>query len=181
MRRFRNHGITSDHRQRESAGSWFYEMTELGYNYRLTDVQCALGISQLRKLGPWTARRNEIARRYDAGLSGRTDVTPLRVRPDVLHAYHLYVVRLALPTLSANRSQVFRALRAEGVGVNVHYVPVHLHPYYRQRFGHDKGMCPVAEAAYEAMLSLPIFPTMLDTDVDDCLAALDKVLKAYAR
>ena len=127
MRSFRNHGITTDARQREREGAWFYEMVELGYNYRLSDVQCALGLSQLRKLPAWVARRRDIARRYDAAFREVPAVAPLEIRANALHAYHLYVVRLDLDRLRADRAEVFAALRAEGIGVNVHYIPVHLH------------------------------------------------------
>jgi perosamine synthetase len=173
MRRFRNHGITTDHRQRESAGSWFYEMTDLGYNYRIPDVLCALGLNQLPKLPGWVVRRREIAARYDAAFADLPGVHPLVVRSGVRHAYHLYVIRV-----SANRARVFAALRAEGIGVNVHYVPVHLHPFYRQRFETEPGLCPVAEAAYEQLLSLPIFPRMTDADADDVIRAVRKVTTA---
>ena len=158
MRVFRNHGITSDHRQREQQGSWFYEMVDLGYNYRLTDLQCALGLSQLRKLRQWVTRRQEIARRYDMAFAEMPAVQPLAVRPEVAHGYHLYVVRFDLSQLRAGRAEIFAALRAEGIGVNVHYIPVHLHPFYRQRFGTGRGECPVAEAAYERIITLPMFP-----------------------
>lgn len=181
MRIFRNHGITTDHRQREQQGSWFYEMVDLGYNYRLTDVQCALGLSQLRKLPAWVKRRQEIARRYDAAFAAAPAIKPLGVRADVSHAYHLYVVRLDLTRLQARRSDIFAALRAEGIGVNVHYIPVHLHPFYRERFGAKPGLCPVAEAVYEEILSLPIFPRMSDNDVDDVIVAMNKVIKAYQK
>ena len=181
MRVFRNHGITSDHRQREQQGSWFYEMVDLGYNYRLTDFQCALGMSQLRKLPSWVARRQEIARRYNDAFAGIYTVEPLGIRTDVSHAYHLYVVQLKLEQLQADRATIFSALRAEGIGVNVHYIPVHLHPFYRQRFGTGPGMCPVAEAAYEHILSLPIFPRMSDADVEDVITAVRKVVEAYLR
>src|SRR5439155_18375467 len=146
MRVFRNHGITSDHRQREAAGAWFYEMVDLGYNYRLTDIQCALGLSQLRKLKSWIERRQDIARRYGAAFSDLKAVRPLAVRPDVSHAYHLYVTMLDLDKLRVKRDAIFVALRAEGIGVNVHYIPVHLHPFYQKRFGTGPGTCPVAEA-----------------------------------
>jgi perosamine synthetase len=175
MRVFRNHGITTDHRQREQQGSWFYEMVDLGYNYRLTDFQCALGISQLRKLPGWVARRQEIARCYDAAFAEMPAVKPLDVREDVSHAYHLYVIRLDLAQLQATRAEVFAALRAEGIGVNVHYIPVHLHPFYRERFATGPGLCPVAEAAYEQIVSLPMFPKMTEQDVDDVVAAFTKV------
>ena len=177
---FRNHGITTDFRQRETQGSWFYEMEDLGYNYRITDIQCALGDRQLRKLSAFVARRRDIARRYDTDLAEFPEVEPLLVRPSVSHAYHLYVIRLVLERLRATRDEVFSALRAEGIGVNVHYRPVHLHRYYRQRFGTGLGLCPVSEAAYEKILSLPIFPSMTDADVDDVIGALGKVLEAFA-
>lgn len=175
MRVFRNHGITTDHHQREQQGSWFYEMVDLGYNYRLTDLQCALGISQLRKLPEWVKRRQEIAKRYDEAFAEIPCVEPLAVCNDVSHAYHLYMIRLDLAQLQVTRAKVFSALRAEGIGVNVHYIPVHLHPFYRERFGTGPGLCPVAEAAYERLISLPIFPRMSNTDIEDVIAAVHKV------
>ncbi|MBC8264051.1 MAG: UDP-4-amino-4,6-dideoxy-N-acetyl-beta-L-altrosamine transaminase [Anaerolineales bacterium] len=181
MRVFRNHGITTEHRQREQQGSWFYEMVDLGYNYRLTDIQCVLGMSQLRKLPAWVARRQEIARRYDEAFAGVPAVEPLGVRDEVTHAYHLYIIRLDLERLQLTRGKVFSALIAEGIGVNVHYIPVHLHPFYRERFATGPGLCPVAEAAYERMISLPVFPRMSDGDVDDVINAVDKVIEAYRR
>ncbi|HEY4347350.1 MAG TPA: UDP-4-amino-4,6-dideoxy-N-acetyl-beta-L-altrosamine transaminase, partial [Gaiellaceae bacterium] len=141
LRRLRNHGISSDHRERSENGAWFYEMTELGFNYRLTDFQCALGTSQLRKLPGFVERRRELAAQYDAALASAPGVEPLATRPGVDHAYHLYVVRVD------RRDRVFRLLRDAGIGANVHYVPVHLHPFYRERFGTGVGLCPSAEAA----------------------------------
>ena len=181
LRLFRNHGITTDHRQREQQGSWFYEMVDLGYNYRLTDLQCALGLSQLRKLRGWVARRQEIARRYDSAFAGLKSIEPLRVREDVSHAYHLYVVRLNLEHLAIDRAGVFRYLRAAGIGTNVHYIPVHLHPYYRERFGTGPGMCPVAETAYERILTLPLFPAMTDDDVERVITVVKAVEESFAR
>ncbi len=181
MRVFRNHGITSDHRQREQQGSWFYEMVDLGYNYRLTDLQCALGMNQLRKLPGWVARRQEIARLYDAAFTEIPAVKPLGVREDVSHAYHLYVIRLNLDQLQVDRARVFVALRAEGIGVNVHYIPVHLHPFYRERFGTGPGSCPVVEGAYERLISLPMFPRMSDQDANNVIVAVCKVIEAYQR
>ncbi|MDD1665166.1 MAG: UDP-4-amino-4,6-dideoxy-N-acetyl-beta-L-altrosamine transaminase [Methanomicrobiales archaeon] len=180
MRVFRNHGISSDHRQREEGGSWFYEMVDLGYNYRLTDFQCALGRSQLSRLGDFVARRQEIARRYDNALKDLPGILPLAVRPGVSHAYHLYVIRLDPDALGADRATVFRALRAEGIGVNVHYIPVHLHPFYRSRFATGPGLCPVAEDAYERILSLPIFPRMTEGDTMDVIRAITKVAQAFS-
>ncbi|OGQ00120.1 MAG: UDP-4-amino-4,6-dideoxy-N-acetyl-beta-L-altrosamine transaminase [Deltaproteobacteria bacterium RBG_19FT_COMBO_60_16] len=172
MRLFRNHGITTDHRQREASGSWFYEMVDLGYNYRLTDFQCALGASQLGKLPVWVLRRREIAARYDAAFADAPGIRPLAVRPDAYHAYHLYVIRLEAREPGKDRAAIFRSLREAGIGVNVHYIPVHLHPYYRKRFGTRPGDCPVAEAAYERILSLPMYPGMSDGQVDEVIGAV---------
>ena len=179
LRRFRNHGVSSDHCQREQEGSWYYEMVELGFNYRLSDIQCALGLSQLKRLSGFIRRRQEIAARYDSACGELGAVRPLRVRPDVAHAYHLYVVRLDSGSLAVGRARIFAALRAEGIGVNVHYLPVYLHPFYRERFGTGPGLCPNAEAAYEAILSLPIFPAMSDDDAGDVVEALWKVVRTY--
>ncbi len=180
MRSFRNHGLTKDSHEREQAGSWLYEMVDLGYNYRLTDLQCALGMSQLRKLTAWVRRRREIARRYDTAFGKMTTVHPLGTRRDVSHAYHLYIIQLDLTQLHTTREKVFTALRDLGIGVNVHYIPVHLHPFYRKRFGTGPGMCPVVESAYEHILSIPIFPRMTDNDVNAVTAAVQKVVKSYA-
>jgi perosamine synthetase len=181
MRIFRNHGITTDHRQRETQGSWFYEMMDLGFNYRITDFQCALGQSQLSKLPAWVTRRQSIAHRYDLAFSSLPHVRALATRKEMLHAYHLYVVRLNTLELGRSRAEIFGALRREGIGVNVHYVPVHYHPFYRQRFGTKVGMCPVAEAAYEEIISLPIFPRMTDEDVEDTISAVRKVIRNALR
>ncbi len=180
LRIFRNHGITTDHRQRAAAASWLYEMVDLGYNYRLTDFQCALGLSQLRKLSDWVARRRAIAHDYDEAFAALDSVRPLRVRPEVSHSYHLYVVELDLNRLEADRPTIFAALHAEGIGVAVHYIPVHLHPYYRKRFGFRDGDFPIAERAYSRVLSLPLFHGMSDRDASDVIAAVGKVMSYYA-
>jgi perosamine synthetase len=179
MRIFRNHGITSDHRQRAEQGSWFYEMADLGYNYRITDIQCALGVSQLRKLPDFVTRRQTIAAQYNASFAEMPAVSPLVVRSDVSHAYHLYVIQLNLDHFRVDRAQIFAALRAEGVGVNIHYIPVHLHPFYQRELGTGPGLCPVAEAAYERIITLPIFPAMTDGDVQDVITAVSKVVEGY--
>jgi perosamine synthetase len=178
---FRNHGIVMDYRQRERQGSWFYEMVDLGYNYRITDIQCALGLSQLKKLPRWVKRRQEIAQEYNTAFVEVPAIRLLGIKPSVSHAYHLYVIRLDLSKLRVTRADIFRALRAEGVGVNVHYIPVHLHPFYRERFSTGPGLCPVAEAAYEEIISLPLFPCMSNNDVEDVIAAVLKVVKAYQK
>ena len=180
LRRFRNHGITSDARQRQSEGQWFYEMTALGFNYRLTDLASALGLSQLSKLDDNLSRRREIARRYNHALRELDAIMLPAVRDEINPAWHLYPIRLNLEKLTADRPKVFRALRAENIGVNVHYIPVHLHPYYRNRFGYRGGEFPVAENAYERLISLPMFHGMSDQDVEDVIAAIRKVTSAFA-
>jgi perosamine synthetase len=180
LRRFRNHGISSEARERQEAGQWFYEMVLLGFNYRLTDIACALGLSQLTKLGPNLARRREIAARYTAVFRALPGLIPPSVRAEANPAWHLYPIRLDLAKRTVDRGQIFRALRAENIGVSVHYIPVHLHPYYRAQFGHRDGECPVAEAAYERLISLPMFHGMTDADVGDVVEAVSKVISHYA-
>lgn len=172
MRRFRNHGIATDHRQREAIGTFQYEMVALGYNYRITDFQCALGLSQLNQLPAFLDRRRQIARHYGLEFARNPAIRPLIIRPQTLSAWHLYVVRLAD---GADRSRVFQGLRGRGIGVNVHYLPVYLHPFYRERFGYYEGRCPVAEAAYESILSLPIWPGMEDDQVERVVRELAEV------
>jgi perosamine synthetase len=181
LRRFRNHGISSDARQRRAEGQWRYEMVLLGFNYRLPDFACVLGLSQLKKLEANLSRRREIAARYAAAFRDLAGILPPAVRLDVNPAWHLYPIRLSLERLSANRAQVFRALRAENIGVNVHYIPVHCHPYYRDRFGYRGGEYPIAEDAYERLISLPMFHGMSDQDVEDVIAAVKKVIGHFAK
>jgi perosamine synthetase len=180
LRRFRNHGISSEARERQSAGQWYYEMILLGFNYRLTDIACALGLSQLGKLEQNLCRRREIAARYGEAFRCLRGLIPPVTRSGMNPAWHLYPVRVDLAKINQSRAEIFHALRAENIGVSVHYIPVHLQPYYRQRFGYKGGEYPIAEAAYEALLSLPMFHAMTDRDVDDVIRAMSKVLSYYA-
>jgi perosamine synthetase len=177
MRVFRNHGITSDHHQREALGSWFYEMVDLGFNYRLTDIQCALGVNQLQKLPDFLKRRHEIAAQYDKFFAEIKEIELLGVSEDVIHAYHLYVIKIAFSGTKSKRKQFFKKMREKGVGVNVHYIPVHLHPFYRKQFNTNSGLCPVAETEFERILSLPIYPAMSDADVQSVIAAVNDTVK----
>ncbi|MBW2660711.1 MAG: aminotransferase class I/II-fold pyridoxal phosphate-dependent enzyme [Deltaproteobacteria bacterium] len=207
MRLLRNHGITTDARQREEQGSWFYEMVDLGYNYRITDFQCTLGISQLHKLPKFLQRRREIAALYDEALVDIPGIEPLGLRADVFpakqfvmfpapssissssnsmlhvpcsmpsnHAYHLYVIRIDSNVLGIDRTTLFTNLRGKGIGVNVHYIPVYLHPFYREKYHTGIGLCPVAEAAYEQIISLPMFPGMTDEDVSKVTERLRNII-----
>lgn len=179
---FRTHGITRepDKLESEAEGPWYYEMQELGFNYRMTDIQAALGLSQLAKLDAFIARRKEIVHQYNQRFS-RLDtlVLPFQ-KSDRESSWHLYVIQLRLGLLKAGRKEVFESLRQENIGVNVHYIPVHLHPYYK-RLGYRKGLAPIAEEAYEGFITLPLFPAMTEKDVKDVGDAVEKVLTYYRK
>jgi perosamine synthetase len=179
LRRFRNHGISSDSRERQAAGEWHYRMVDLGYNYRLPDLACALGLQQLKRLDQNLSRRRTIASRYTAAFRAIPGLITPTVRRDVSPAWHLYPIRLDPARLMTGRAEIFRALRSENIGVNVHYIPVHYQPYYRERFGFKIGDFPVAEDAYARLISLPVFHGMTDEDVDDVIAAVTKVFRHY--
>lgn len=172
MRLFRNHGISTDFREREKQGSWYYEMIDLGVNYRISDIQCALGISQLKKISFFLQRREYLASLYNDLLAGLQSVMPLAVRNDIRHAWHLYVVKVSDADF---RQILFNELRSVGIGVNVHYMPVHLHPYYLKNHATKKGLCPVAEKEYQHILSLPIWPGMDEENVCTVIKALKEL------
>ena len=171
LRVLRTHGIVRDPAlmTAKNEGSWYYEQVDLGYNYRLTDLQAALGASQLRRLEPFLARRRELAARYDRLLADLPVTRPWQ-HADGISAWHLYVIQVE------NRRKVYDALRAAGIGVSVHYIPVHLQPHYR-KMGFKPGDFPNAEAYYARALTLPLFPRMSDLDQDKVGAALALALK----
>lgn len=176
MRRFRSHGIDSDHRTREKTGAFAYDMVELGYNYRLPDVQCALGLAQLKRLPAWIEARRKVARWYDKAFADIPHIRPLAERNNSrTNVYHLYVVRLDLSKLRIDRARAFAHLRESGIGANVHYSPVYLHSYYRDRFGFKPGLCPNAERVYEEILTIPMFPAMTESDVQRVVTKLDEL------
>ncbi|RON49813.1 UDP-4-amino-4,6-dideoxy-N-acetyl-beta-L-altrosamine transaminase [Pseudomonas frederiksbergensis] len=166
LQRLRSHGMTRDPAQmtQPSHGPWYYEQVELGFNYRITDLQAALGLSQLGKLDEFIARRRELAARYDR-LLAYLPLTLPSPQPEAESAWHLYVVRLQLDRISLSHRQVFEGLRAAGVGVNLHYIPVHLQPYYRD-LGFAEGDFPQAERYYAEAISLPLFPLLSDEQQD---------------
>ena len=178
LRMFRTHGIDPDARLRQGPvnGPWHYEMTELGYNYRLPDIACVLGTSQLARMPGNLERRREIVGHYSKAFANLTGVSTPIERPDVRSAWHIYPIRIQLENLTVGRREIFEALRAENLNVNVHYIPVHLHPYYRERFGYEGGEYPIAEDAYERLITLPLFHSMTDQDVGDVVTAVTRVI-----
>lgn len=182
LKLFRTHGITRDKQilYNKNEGSWYYEQLELGYNYRITDIQCALGISQLNKIDKFLRRRREIAEKYNEYLKDIDGIVLPYQEEYIKSSWHLYVIQLELEKFKVGRREIFEALKAENIGVNVHYIPVYYHPYY-QKLGYKKGLCPNAEKLYERIITIPLYPKMTDKDVKDVVEALDKVLKYYKR
>lgn len=181
MMLFRTHGITRDFEVlQENHGAWYYEQQALGYNYRLTDVQSALGTSQMDKIEGFINRRREIVRLYnDAFKDLKEIVTPFESEFSN-SGWHIYVIKIKPELLKVTRKEIFEALQAENIGVNVHYLPVYLHPYYRN-LGYEKGLCPNAEELYDNMITLPLFPSMTNEDVNDVLTAVNKVIDYYRK
>ncbi|SDK05136.1 UDP-4-amino-4,6-dideoxy-N-acetyl-beta-L-altrosamine transaminase [Pseudomonas indica] len=178
MALLRSHGITREPSKmtHESDGPWYYQQIDLGFNYRMTELQAALGVTQLERLDRYVARRHELARRYDQLLAGLPVTTPWQ-HPDSYSGLHLYVIRLQLEKLCSSHRQVFESLREQGIGVNLHYIPVHTQPYY-QRMGFQAGDFPEAERYYREAISLPMFQTMTEQQQDEVIAALHKAIDA---
>ena len=173
-RRYRNHGIDSEFRDREAAGTWEYDMMFLGYNYRLSDINCALGMSQIGKLDRWVQDRRRLAARYQQHLSDATHIRTPEEPSDRQSSWHLYRIRIVDEKPAELRRRLFEQMRGKNIGVNVHYRPVYLHSYYRER-GYRPGLCPVAEAAYEALLSLPMWPGLTTSEQNRVIKELTSV------
>jgi perosamine synthetase len=175
LRKYRNHGISKDANEIDmSIGPWYYEMQCLGYNYRITDFQCALGLSQLKKLDAWISRRREIAQLYDNAFANNEDlITPYQADFS-RSAYHLYPIQIR--GKEGVRRRIFERLREQNIGVQVHYIPVHMQPYYRDELGFAANDFPIAKEYYERALSLPIFPKMTDGDVERVICELERSL-----
>ncbi|WML46080.1 UDP-4-amino-4,6-dideoxy-N-acetyl-beta-L-altrosamine transaminase [Neobacillus sp. PS3-40] len=178
---FRSHGITRDPDiMIRNEGPWYYEMQFLGYNYRMTDLQAALGISQLSKIDRFVELRKKYVSMYnDAFKDLHAIQIPYQVK-DGSSSWHLYIIRLKREKLLVSRKQIFEALLNENIGVNVHYIPVHLQPYY-QKLGYQRGICPNAEKLYEEIITLPLFPAMTEDDVQDVIKAVTKVIRLYSK
>ena len=176
MALFRSHGITRDaaHMTHAADGPWYYQQIDLGYNYRMTELQAALGVSQMQRLNAYVTRRHELASRYDERLAALPITIPWQ-HPDSYSGLHLYVIRLQLDRISKTHRQVFEALRAQGVGVNLHYIPIHTQPYYA-RMGFKVGSFPQAERYYSEAISLPMFQTLTNAQQDAVVDALSRSL-----
>lgn len=179
---YRSHGITRNEAMMEypCEGSWYYEMIDLGYNYRMTDMQAALIESQLHKLEAFKARRKAIVARYDEAFADMEEIFIQKEIPQSDTTRHLYIIQLKLDKLRVTRKEVFDALAAENVCCNVHYIPIYYFPHY-QKMGYPRGLCPHAEAAYEGFISIPLYPAMTDQDVEDVIGAIRKVIAYYRK
>lgn len=173
LKLFRTHGITrEEHLLRKNDGPWYYEQLDLGYNYRITDIQCALGISQMKKLPYFLERRKEIAERYQEAFADCDNIQCPYQKPGCENAWHLYVIRIK----GGKRKEVFEKLREAGIGVNVHYIPVYQHPYY-QEHGYKDISCPNAEQYYEEAISLPIYPALKEAEQEYVIETVQKICK----
>ena len=179
---FRTHGITKDAVNRfGKSGGYYYDMQYLGFRYNLSELHASLGIHQLIKLPTFQKRRREIVKIYNRELENFDEITIPFVKKNIKHSWHLYVIQLNLEKLRVDRDFIFKALRAENLGVNVHYIPVHYHTYYQNKFGFKKGMLPNIEWLFPRLLTIPLFPKMSDDDVYDVINSLEKVLKYYKK
>ena len=177
MRLLSLHGMSRDAWKRYTeAGSWFYEVLEAGYKYNMTDIQAALGIHQLRRLDGFIQRRNEIAAIYDAAFSDLPGIILPPRLPGRSHTFHLYPIRLASDAVFVTRSEFIDELRARNIGASVHFIPLHRHAFYRERFGYKAEQFPVAEQIYRGLLSLPLYPKMTDQDAADVVDAVREIV-----
>jgi dTDP-4-amino-4,6-dideoxygalactose transaminase len=176
------HGMSHDAWKRYGAeGSWFYEVTRPGFKYNMSDIQAAIGLQQLRKLTTFQKRRCAIVERYNEAFRGMTELKTPVERPEAGSAWHLYVLRLVLDALSIDRSRFIHELQARNIGTSVHFIPVHLHPYYRDKYGFRPDDFPVAFREYQRIVSLPLYPKMSDSDVQDVIDAVQDVVQCFRR
>ncbi|SHE87541.1 UDP-4-amino-4,6-dideoxy-N-acetyl-beta-L-altrosamine transaminase [Tissierella praeacuta DSM 18095] len=179
---FRSHGITRDIAQlaNKDSGNWYYEQLDLGFNYRMTDFQAALGISQMKKIDWFIERRKKIVDRYNEAFRELDGVILQRNQDFSDTVNHLYVLKLDLDKLKVDRKEIFNGLIAENIGVHVHYIPVYWHPYY-QKLGYKKGLCPKGEELYNSILTVPLFPAMTDRDMEDVINGFYKIINYYRK
>ena len=173
LQTLRNHGITRDQNLLSlNPGPWYYEMINLGFNYRITDLQAALGISQLRKIDTFIKRRRGIIKQYNLAFAEIEWITTPFEQPGLESAFHLYVLQIDFQQINKSRTQVFEELKSKNIGTQVHYIPVHTQPYYRNKFGYNWGDCPIAEKYYQHALSIPLYPKMSDFDVKHVIESI---------
>lgn len=181
LKLFRAHGITRDENLlTKNEGPWYYEQQYLGYNYRITDIQAALGISQMNKLDNFLKIRRKYAQMYNNAFKDIEELIIPYQLPYTNSSWHIYVLQLRLEKLKVGRREIYEALLKENIGVNVHYIPVYYHPYYK-KLGYKKGLCPNAEHLYERIITLPLFPKMTEEDVHDVITAVKKVINYYKK
>ncbi len=177
MRVLSLHGMSRDAWKRHAGtGSWYYEVVSPGYKYNISDILAALGIHQIEKLDGFIESRTRIAKRYDKAFAGMPEMETPIVHKDRKHAYHLYVIRLNLDRLTIDRAQFIEELRARNIGSSVHFVPVHMHPFYKERYGYNSGDFSTTESLYQQIISLPLFPRMTNQDMDDVIAAVKDIV-----
>ncbi len=174
---FRHHGIT----KKPEKGDWYYEIENPAYNYRLTDFQCVLGISQLKKLNKFIKKRREIVAEYNKAFKNIKEIITPKEKNYLKSAWHIYVIQLCLDKLRVNRRKIFKALRKNNIGVQVHYMPLHLHPFYQRKFGYKKGDFPVAEEYYQRAITLPLFPKMTNEEVKRVIKTTKKIINSYRK
>jgi len=179
---FRTHGISKDAVKRfGKSGDFYYDMQYLGFRYNLSELHASLGIHQLNKLEAFQKRRRKITKIYNQELKNIKEITIPYVKSDIKHSWHLYVIQVDIDKLKVDRDYIFRALREENIGVNVHYIPVHYHSFYQTKFRLKKGILPNVETLFPRIITIPLFPKMSDNDVYDVINAIEKVIKYYRK
>jgi dTDP-4-amino-4,6-dideoxygalactose transaminase len=179
----RNHGITRNPEEfsRQEKGMWYFEMQTIGFNYRITDFQCALGLNQMKRIDEFANHRREIAQLYNYDFESVEEIIIPFEKDNVYPSYHLYVIQLVSQKLIKQKARFFKELRKRGLGVNVHHVPVHFHPFYQKRYGYKEGDFPEAEQFYQRAVSLPIFPKMTDADIRFVVRTLKKTIYEFQK
>lgn len=179
VRCLRNHGMTKNPNQLEkNDGPWYYEMHDLGYNYRITDFQCALGSCQLDKLDQFVLERGKIAKKYDELFSGIDILTIPKTNSLIDHAYHLYPLQIDFEKLSVNKTDFFLKMKHVGINVQVHYIPVHLQPFYKRNYGFTTGYCTIAESFYDQAVSIPLYPSLTNAEVEKVVTDITKFVES---
>lgn len=182
MRMMSLHGISHDAWKRYTKeGSWYYEVVQPGFKYNLTDIGAAIGIEQLKKCDAFGAARTRIAATYDQRFADLNEIDTPVCEPDVQHAWHLYVIQLDLERLKINRDQFIEALKEQSIGTSVHFIPLHLHPYYRDNFGYAPDDFPQATEIYQRIISLPIYPKMTESQIEHVVQGVSKTVQRYCR